>query len=341
MNDNDLDSAYDVCRRINARHGRTYYLATLLLPPAKRPAVHALYGFARWVDDVVDDLGPSTAGQRSHRLAHVRERFLAKDDNHPVLAAVHDTIDRWRIDTRLFDRFFASMEMDLHVRDYATWEDLLAYMDGSAAVVGLQLLPVLETVAGTGEAAAPYARDLGLAFQLTNFIRDVGDDLHRDRVYLPKEDLATFGVTRADLDTGTVDAGVRRLLAFQLTNFIRDVGDDLHRDRVYLPKEDLATFGVTRADLDTGTIDAGVRRLLAFEVARARELYRAAAPGIRLLHPSSRDCVRTAFRLYSGILDAVERNDYRVLDRRARVGVGRRAAVAAPAYLRARRARRG
>jgi 15-cis-phytoene synthase len=291
MNDNDLDSAYDVCRRINARHGRTYYLATLLLPPAKRPAVHALYGFARWVDDVVDDLGPSTAGQRSHRLAHVRERFLAKDDNHPVLAAVHDTIDRWRIDTRLFDRFFASMEMDLHVRDYATWEDLLAYMDGSAAVVGLQLLPVLETVAGTGEAAAPYARDLGLAFQLTNFIRDVGDDLHRDRVYLPKVDLATFGVTRADLDTGTVDAGVRRLLAF--------------------------------------------------EVARARELYRAAAPGIRLLHPSSRDCVRTAFRLYSGILDAVERNDYRVLDRRARVGVGRRAAVAAPASLRARRARRG
>jgi 15-cis-phytoene synthase len=291
MNDNDLDSAYDVCRRINARHGRTYYLATLLLPPAKRPAVHALYGFARWVDDVVDDLGPSTAGQRSHRLAHVRERFLAKDDNHPVLAAVHDTINRWRIDTTLFDRFFASMEMDLHVRDYATWEDLLAYMDGSAAVVGLQLLPVLETVAGTGEAAAPYARDLGLAFQLTNFIRDVGDDLHRDRVYLPKEDLATFGVTRADLDTGTIDAGVRRLLAF--------------------------------------------------EVARARELYRAAAPGIRLLHPSSRDCVRTAFRLYSGILDAVERNDYRVLDRRARVGVGRRAAVAAPAYLRARRARRG
>jgi 15-cis-phytoene synthase len=291
MNDNGLDSAYDVCRRINARHGRTYYLATLLLPPAKRPAVHALYGFARWVDDVVDDLGPSTAGQRSHRLAHVRERFLAKDDNHPVLAAVHDTIDRWRIDTRLFDRFFASMEMDLHVRDYATWEDLLAYMDGSAAVVGLQLLPVLETVAGTGEAAAPYARDLGLAFQLTNFIRDVGDDLHRDRVYLPKEDLATFGVTRADLDTGTVDAAARRLLAF--------------------------------------------------EVARARELYRAAAPGIRLLHPSSRDCVRTAFRLYSGILDAVERNDYRVLDRRARVGVGRRAVVAAPAYLRARRARRG
>jgi 15-cis-phytoene synthase len=291
MNDNDLDSAYDVCRRINARHGRTYYLATLLLPPAKRPAVHALYGFARWVDDVVDDLGPSTAGQRSHRLAHVRERFLAKDDNHPVLAAVHDTIDRWRIDTRLFDRFFASMEMDLHVRDYATWEDLLAYMDGSAAVVGLQLLPVLETVAGTGEAAAPYARDLGLAFQLTNFIRDVGDDLHRDRVYLPKEDLATFGVTRADLDTGTVDAAARRLLAF--------------------------------------------------EVARARELYRAAAPGIRLLHPSSRDCVRTAFRLYSGILDAVERNDYRVLDRRARVGVGKRALVAAPAYLRARRARRG
>jgi phytoene synthase len=285
----DLAAAYDVCRRLNARHGRTYYLATLLLPRQKRPAVHALYAFARWVDDVVDDT--SRPGKdRAQRLADARHRFHSGDRDHPVLAAVQHTIDTWRIDRALFDAFFRSMEMDLHVREYATWEDLLDYMDGSAAAIGLQLLPVLGTAPGTAAAAVPYARDLGLAFQLTNFVRDVGEDLDRDRVYLPKEDLAAFGVSRADLDAGVVDGPMRRLLAF--------------------------------------------------EIARARELYRAAAPGIRLLDRSSRDCVRTAYTLYAGILDAVEAADYRVLDRRAQVSRARRAAVALPAWARAVRARR-
>ena len=128
--------------------------------------------------------------------------------------------------------------------------------------------------------------------------------------------------------------------AFQLTNFIRDVGEDLRRNRVYLPKEDLAAFAVTRDDLESGVITAATRRLLAFEAQRARELFRQAEPGIRLLHPTSRDCIRTALTLYRGILDEVERADYGVLDRRVRVGTARRASVAVPAMLRAWRARR-
>jgi phytoene synthase len=107
---------------------------------------------------------------------------------------------------------------------------------------------------------------------------------------------------------------------------------------VYLPKDELAAFGVTRDDLAAGVVDGRVRRLLAFQIARARELYRAAAPGIRLLDPASRECVRTAFTLYGNILDAVESADYQVLDRRVAVGPLRRAAVAVPGLWRSRRA---
>ena len=291
ITDRRLRASYDACRRLNAGHGRTYYLATLLLPPHKRPYVHALYGFARHADDIVDDLTPavSTAarGARLERLAH---DLHAGNAVGPVLPAVLDTIARWRIPTSHFDAFLEAMRMDLETTEYATWEDLGGYTYGSAAVIGLMLLPILEPVAGTDAVAAAYARDLGVGFQLTNFVRDVGEDLDRGRVYLPKEDLAAFGVTRDDLESRVVDGRVRRVLAF--------------------------------------------------EVARAREVLRNAALGIRLLHPTSRDCIRTALALYGGILDEVERADYRVLDRRVGVGVVRRATVALPALVRARAARR-
>jgi phytoene synthase len=285
----NLDEAYAECRRINARHGRTYYLATLLLPAHKRPAVHALYAFARHADDIVDVSGQHPADIR-RQLDALEDALFAGRAATPLLAAVHDTIARWQVPPELFRAFFASMRTDLDVSEYATWEDLCHYMYGSAAVIGLQMLPVLEPLPGLGEVAAPYAADLGRAFQLTNFIRDVGEDLRRGRVYLPKEDLAAFAVTRDDLESGVVTDATRRLLAF--------------------------------------------------EVQRARELFRAAEPGIRLLHPTSRDCVRTALTLYRGILDEVERSDYSVLDRRVAVGTARRVSVAVPGVVRAWRARR-
>jgi phytoene synthase len=286
ITDPALRASYDACRRINAADGRTFYLATLLLPPAKRPAVHALYGFARRADDIVDDLSPTLSTlERDQALGSWSRRFLAGTADDPVLPAVHDAISRYQVPLQHFEDFLVSMRMDLTTTEYSSWDDLMTYVHGSAAVIGLQMLPVLGTVAGMQSAAAPYARDLGIAFQVTNFIRDIGEDLQRCRVYLPKDELAAFGVT--------VD------------------------------------------DLGSGIISAGVRRLLAFQIARAREIYRSAAPGIRLLDPASRDCVRTAATLYAEILDQVEAADYRVLDRRVSVGVRRRAAVAVPAMARA------
>lgn len=284
-----LDTAYEHCRRLNAQHGRTYYLATLLLPARKRPAIHALYAFARWVDDSVDAIGADrTAKERA--LDDIAGRFARGDTSHPILAAVHDTVARCNVPMHLFDEFFASMRMDLDITEYATWDELATYMRGSAAVIGLQTLPVLEPATGLYDIAATYACDLGVGFQLTNFIRDVGEDLRRGRLYLPREDLDAHGVTRASLESGIVDDATRALLATQ--------------------------------------------------IARARALLHTANAGIRLLHPTSRDCVTAASRLYGGILDEIERVDYRVLDRRISVGSARRASVALPAAARAWWARR-
>jgi phytoene synthase len=290
IEDPALRQAYLDCRALNSLHGKTYYLATLLLPPAKRPAVHALYGFARWVDDVIDEGDVSPAAQEK-LLDDVGVMVVAEESAGesepgypPAVIAVRDAIRRWQIPSSYFVDFLASMRMDLTVTEYATYADLERYMWGSAAVIGLQMLPVLQCTTAI-DVAAPYAVDLGVAFQLTNFLRDVGDDLRRGRIYLPM--------------------------------------DSLHR------------HGVDRERLRRGVVDGPIRRLLADEIARTRELYRSAAPGVRLLDPTSRDCVRTALRLYGGILEEIERADYRVLDRRVRVSQYRRVAVAAPGAVRA------
>ncbi|MBA9004650.1 MULTISPECIES: phytoene/squalene synthase family protein [Thermomonospora] len=213
ITDPTLRAAYAHCRRLNARHGRTYFLATRLLPVARRPAVHALYGFARWADDIVDDLGTTaTIEQRAaalHRLeADLTAGLRSGTSGRPVVRAVAHTAARYGIDHRHFTDFMASMRADLHVTGYASYADLEAYMHGSAAVIGLQMLPVLGTVAPQEE-AAPHAAALGIAFQLTNFLRDVGEDLDRGRVYLPEDLLAAHGVDRALLrwsrDTGRTD----------------------------------------------------------------------------------------------------------------------------------------
>jgi phytoene synthase len=223
VRDPRLRAAYERCRQLHARHGRTYYLATKLLPRARRPAVHALYGLARWADDIVDQVPVGTpAGRVAAALAEVSgvlsAGLRAGHSQDPLLAAVVDTAVRYRIAPALFEDFFASMRLDLTVRDYPDRAALDVYVRGSAEVIGLQVLPVLGTVVPAGE-AAPHAAALGRAFQLTNFLRDVAEDLDRDRVYLPADELAAFGVDRDLLAWcrahRTTDPRVRAALADQ------------------------------------------------------------------------------------------------------------------------------
>ncbi|MFF5338848.1 phytoene/squalene synthase family protein [Streptomyces sp. NPDC013181] len=286
-----LRLAYTRCRRLNARHGRTYFLATRLLPPERRSAVHALYGFARWADDIVDDLDrhrvPAERDRLLLRLEHDLVRGLRTGSgDEPVVRAVADTAARYGIGHDLFADFLASIRADLTVTDYPTYADLQKYVHGSAAVIGLQMLPVLGTVVPRRE-AEPHAAALGVAFQLTNFVRDVGEDLDRGRVYLPADLLASHGVDRPLLEWS------RR----------------------------------------TGRTDARIRAALVDAAELTRGVYRTAEPGIGMLDPRVRPCIRAAFTLYGGILDAVAEQDYRVLHRRAVVSRRRRAVTAAAGLL--------
>jgi phytoene synthase len=199
--DPDLRASYAECKRLNSLHGKTYYLATLLLPKAKRPHVHALYGFARyaWGEGVLNDIRRGTSEDHVGR-------------------ALVDTVHRFNIPIELFEAFLHSMTMDLSVTHYETYEDLIEYVYGSAAVIGLQMVPILGT---SDPAAYKAAEKLGIAFQLANFIRDVSEDLDRGRIYLPLAELAEFGVTPKLLAEKKLTPEIRNALAFQIARVRR------------------------------------------------------------------------------------------------------------------------
>ena len=209
-----LEESYVRCRRLTKRHGTTYYWASLVLPRVKRHHVWAVYAFCRYADDIVDDLGPATPAARRAALMALGDRLFADLDagrsDDPILKALVHTIRAFGHDPECFRRFLAAMAMDLTVSSYATYDDLLGYMDGSAAVIGEMMLPILEPLSPD---ALPHARDLGFAFQLTNFLRDVAEDLDRGRVYVPQEDLDRFG---ADPRRRVVDRTWRQLMAFEV-----------------------------------------------------------------------------------------------------------------------------
>lgn len=295
-----LREAYRRCREINARDGKTFYAATRLLAPGQRPAIHALYGFARRADDILDDFDESRGHEeRARQLqkfsTHLFNSLVENQpcDDDPTLTAVVDTARKYDIGWDLFDDFLASMRMDLTVTDYPDRAALERYMYGSAEVIGLQVLPVLGTV-GPREEAAPHAAALGKAFQLTNFLRDVDEDLSRGRIYLPADELAAQGVDR-------------QLLTWCQTS---------------------------------KRTDPRVRRALAEQHAIARQVYTDARPGIEKLSPASRPCVEVALTLYSEILNRIEEMDFEIFGQRATVGKARRLAVAGAGIARAWSARR-
>jgi phytoene synthase len=219
ITDPALRKSYAECKKLNAQHGKTYYLATLLLPPAKRPFVHALYGFARYADEIVDDLNSALSDdEKAEALKQWGEGVLAdiklgKSHDH-IGAALVDTVNRFNIPISYFEAFLKSMTMDLTVTEYHTYEDLLEYVYGSAAVIGLQMVPILGTLNPDAYVAA---EKLGIAFQLANFIRDVGEDLERGRVYLPITELQACGVTREMLENRELTPEIKKALQFQIT----------------------------------------------------------------------------------------------------------------------------
>lgn len=223
ITDPALRASYEECKRLNSLHGKTYYLATLLLPKAKRPFVHALYGFARYADEIVDDLASPLSDQEKADLLRawssgIIEDLRRGDSSDPIGMALVDTVTRFAIPIEHFEAFIHSMTMDLSVSEYQSYDDLLEYVYGSAAVIGLEMVPILGALSPEAYGAA---EKLGIAFQLANFIRDVGEDLDRGRVYLPIQELAEHGVSHEMLNERILTPQIKSALQAQIARVRR------------------------------------------------------------------------------------------------------------------------
>jgi 15-cis-phytoene synthase len=215
--DSALSAAYETCRRMHRRHDPTYYWATRCLPGDVRPATHALYGYVRTADEIVDGprRPPSPAARRAALDAWERELehgLAAGRAPHPVVCALVDAGRRHGLPLGELRTYMRSMRVDCAPVRIRTWPELEAYMDGSAGSVGRIMAALLGVPAPHH---AGYGR-LGLAFQLTNFIRDLREDTGLDRIYLPADERARFGVAEAHLARESATPELRALVAFQV-----------------------------------------------------------------------------------------------------------------------------
>ena len=210
ITDAEREAAYATCVAMTRHHSKSFYVSTELLPPAKRQAIRALYAFCRTSDDIVDQ---AAAGSAPHALAHwvnlVHHRATPHDN--PVLIAWHDTVARYNISQELIDELLAGIAMDLTVTRYATFADLWMYCYRVASVVGLISMQII----GHVEEAVDYAVKLGVALQLTNILRDIGEDAGRGRIYIPQEDLVAFGVDEAEIFAHQRSPRFKALMRFQ------------------------------------------------------------------------------------------------------------------------------
>lgn len=219
-----LQQSYDECKRLNALHGKTYYLATLLLPAKKRPPVHALYGFARYADEIVDDLASTlTLEEKAAALRTWGSSVIAdlrKGESTDLIGrALVDTVNTYSIPISYFEAFMTSMEMDLTVTRYNNYEELMTYVYGSAVVIGLEMLPILGY---SDPRAIEAATALGTAFQLANFIRDIDEDIDRGRIYMPLDEFARFGVSEEMLLQRKLTPEIVEAIKFQIAR-VRDL----------------------------------------------------------------------------------------------------------------------
>lgn len=207
-----LQQAYRHCQEVTARHSRTFTLASALLPRSRQPAVWALYAFCRVTDDLVDEADDEV----EEALAAWRRRILASPqpgESDPVAMAWADTQLRYAIPRRYVEQLFEGIEDDLKPTRYATFADLTVYAYKVASTVGLMSMHI---IGFSGPEAIPYAVKLGVALQITNILRDVGEDWRVGRVYLPTTELESFGLAEADLAAGRVDARWRAFMRFQI-----------------------------------------------------------------------------------------------------------------------------
>lgn len=276
------DAAY--CRQIVRRHARTFWLASHFLGTERRRAAFALYAFCRVADDMVDEAAAGRLADVARSLARYRGQLddaLAGRPDGPVFRELALAQQRHDVPHAVLYELLDGIARDCAPVSYDSWADLARYCAGVASSVGEMCMHVfgVEGGAGVHARALRHARTLGLAMQLTNILRDVGEDARHGRCYLPTDDLARHGLTRGEVLRG----------------------------------------GLAR--------DPRWHALMRFEIARARQLYDEAMPGIALLAADSRRCAMACAMGYAGILGAIERNGFDTFSTRARLGPVARATV--------------
>ena len=261
-----LQAAYAHCETVTAAHSRSFHLASGMLPLDKRQATRALYAFCRTTDDIVDDEGNIL--EKEQRLRHWQRIGLSLNPPADELTAVAWAKARqdYGVPIRYAEQLIEGLSRDLHQTRYHSFADLATYCYGAASTVGLMSMHI---VGFRNKHAIPYAVKLGLALQMTNILRDVGEDWQRDRLYLPLDELAAYGLDESDIARGIVTD--------QWRNFMR------------------------------------------FQIARTRQLYQEAWPGINLLQKDGRFAIAVAADVYRAILDDIEAHDYDIFNRRAYV----------------------
>ncbi len=210
--DSALDSAYRECAVITRRHSKSFYLASNLLPRPKREAVRALYAFCRTVDDIVDAPGAHDRAFQLEAWRQVVQSSSAPDDD-PVAAAWTDTLTRYHIPQRYAVQLIDGVARDLSDQRYETFDELSTYCYGVASTVGLMSMYI---VGFESKMAVPYAIKLGVALQMTNILRDIGEDYRNGRIYLPRDEMEAFGIHEVDLGNGKVTPFWRKFMAFQI-----------------------------------------------------------------------------------------------------------------------------
>ncbi|MBC1261756.1 phytoene synthase [Synechococcus sp. BSF8S] len=274
-----LEEAYEACRQETAQWAKTFYLGTLLMPPAKRRAIWAIYVWCRRTDELMDS--PQAQALPVDRLAERLDRWEGRtralfggEVRDALDLVMADTLRRYPQPLQPYLDMIEGQRMDLQRHRYARFEDLQLYCYRVAGTVGL----MTQEVMGLDPAytSAPWSEP-------------------------------------PDTSSAAVALGI----ANQLTNILRDVGEDRGRGRIYLPQEDLRRFGYSEADLLAGTLNDNWRALMAFQLRRARQWFARSEAGVRWLSADARWPVWASLRLYRGILDVIEQLDYDVFSQRA------------------------
>ena len=276
-----LDEAYEACRRETAEWAKTFYLGTLLLPPAKRRAIWAIYVWCRRTDELMDSpaaqaLSPATLLERLDVWEERTRGLFAGRVCDSFDRVMVDTIERFPQPLQAYLDMIEGQRMDVVKHRYANFSELQLYCYRVAGTVGL----MTQDVMGLDPAytTAPWSEQPD-----------------------PTEAAVALGI------------------ANQLTNILRDVGEDRGRGRIYLPQEDLERFGYSEAELLAGTLNDNWRALMAFQLERARAWFARSEAGVRWLSADARWPVWASLRLYRGILAVIERHNYDVFNKRAYV----------------------